>query len=165
MAYATSARAKSLIEKIISGGQTGADRAALDVALELGITIGGWVPRDRRAEDGIVPSRYIGLEETETRNYAERTRRNVRDSDATLVMTFGTPTGGTALTIGIAGKIGRPCLVVDLADMDPEHAVATVRAWLDQAGPRVLNVAGPRASKEPMIAASTRIVLGKILSG
>jgi hypothetical protein len=154
-----------LIRKIISGGQTGVDRAALDVAFELGIAIGGWIPRGRRAEDGIVPSRYVGLEETDTRNYAERTRRNVRDSDATLVMTFGKPTGGTALTIEIAGTLGRPCLVVDLSDMDPEQAAVAVCTWLDQADPRVLNVAGPRLSKEPGIAAAARTVLRKVLSG
>jgi hypothetical protein len=80
-----------LIAKIVSGGQTGADRAALDVAIGLGIATGGWVPRGRRAEDGAVPGRYVGMDETESPDYAERTRLNVRDSDATLILAFGRP--------------------------------------------------------------------------
>ena len=133
--------------KIVSGGQTGVDRAALDVALELGLEAGGWVPRGRRAEDGVIPERYP-VRECESEAYAERTRLNVRDSDATLVLTRGAPEGGTAKTIGIADTMARPLLVVDLdGGADP----AAGRAWLDDVTPGVLNVAGPRESTCPGI--------------
>lgn len=133
--------------KIVSGGQTGVDRAALDVALELGLEAGGWVPRGRPAEDGVIPDRYP-MEECASGAYAERTRLNVRDSDATLVLTWGAPEGGTALTIGIAEEMERPLLVVDLEDAP---APAMGRAWLAELAPGVLNVAGPRESSAPGI--------------
>ena len=133
--------------RIISGGQTGVDRAALDVALELGLEAGGWVPRGRRAEDGSIPDRYP-VRESASRNYARRTRLNVRDSDATLVLTRGAPVGGTETTIHIAEEMARPFLVVDL-EAAPEPAAG--RAWLETMSPGVLNVAGPRESTAPGI--------------
>lgn len=136
---------------IVSGGQTGVDRAALDVARALGLPCGGWVPRGRRAEDGRVPARYP-LRETSSWKYPQRTRLNVRDSDATLILTRGEPTGGTSLTISFAGSEGRPCLVVDL-DAETGSALATARQWLVAHEVRVLNVAGPRESTAPGIAA------------
>jgi hypothetical protein len=133
--------------KIVSGAQTGVDRAALDVALDLGFACGGWVPRGRLAEDGVVPRRYP-VRETQSRGYAERTARNVKDSDATLILTRGAPTGGTALTLRNAEELRRPCLVVDLTtDASP----STVHAWLQERRVRVLNVAGPRESSAPGI--------------
>ncbi|MBK8907973.1 MAG: putative molybdenum carrier protein [Rhodospirillales bacterium] len=144
--------------KIVSGGQTGVDRAALDVALQLGIPCGGWVPRGRRAEDGRIPSTYP-LQEAASWKYDVRTRLNIRDADATLILTRGTPTGGgTALTIAIAQKLLRPCRVVDL-DVEP-HPEAVGR-WLDDTGVKVLNVAGPRESGCPGIyAAATAFLRG-----
>lgn len=133
--------------KIVSGAQTGVDRAALDVALDLGFACGGWVPRGRLAEDGAVPHRYP-VRETQGRGYAERTIRNVRDSDATLILTRGAPTGGTALTLRTAESLGRPCLVVDLATGASPSAADT---WLRERHIRVLNVAGPRESSSPGI--------------
>lgn len=131
--------------KVVSGGQTGVDRAALDVALRLGLPCGGWCPKGRLAEDGPIPPQYP-LKETLTSDYAERTAANVRDSDATLVLTWGTPTEGTAFTIEVAGWEGKPCRVVDLAERcDP----ASVAAWMERRRVRTLNVAGPRASKIP----------------
>src|SRR5262245_13758620 len=131
-----------MISKIVSGGQTGVDRAALDVALELGIPCGGWCPRGRRAEDGAIPERYP-LQETPWDGYPQRTDWNVRDADATLVLTLGEPDRGTALTIRLARERGKPCLVVDLGGGgDVEKA----RAWLEGNGVGVLNVAGPRES-------------------
>lgn len=148
-----------MIAKIVSGGQAGADRAALDVARELGIPTGGWIPRGRRAEDGRIPEDYRGLVETESEDYAERTERNVRDSDATLVLAFGSPRGGSALTARIARRIGRPLLVVDLERAPTEETATTLRDWLERTRPAVLNVAGPRASSEPRIAGAVRAVL------
>ncbi len=134
-------------EKIISGGQTGVDRAALDVALQRGIPCGGWAPKGRRAEDGPIPERYP-LGETPGEDYEERTRLNVRDSDATLIHTMGLPQGGTLLTIEEAQALGRPYLVVDL-DHAPDPYLAAL--CLRQSGAGVLNIAGPRVSSSPGI--------------
>src|SRR5438445_1429872 len=98
-----------MFEKVISGGQTGVDRAALDVALELGVPAGGWCPKGRKAEDGSLAPRYP-LTETPSEEYWQRTEWNVRDSDGTLVLTRGAPTEGTAYTIEVAKKLGKPCL-------------------------------------------------------
>src|SRR5437660_8666127 len=100
-----------MFTKLISGGQTGVDRAALDVALELGLPCGGWCPRGRKAEDGVIPDRYP-LAETPSPSYRQRTRWNVRDSDGTLILVRGRPTGGTALTLASARRLGKPVLVV-----------------------------------------------------
>ncbi|NIR59624.1 MAG: molybdenum cofactor carrier [Gammaproteobacteria bacterium] len=149
-----------MIEKIISGGQTGVDRAALDAALGFGIPCGGWCPRGRRAEDGTIPARYP-LIETERAEYEMRTRRNVRDADATLILSVGAPEGGTELTRAFAEALGRPVRVVDLgADPEPE----AVQAWLRRHRVRVLNVAGPRASKHPGVYARARRFLERVLA-
>src|SRR3954447_23558628 len=101
--------------KLISGGQTGVDRAALDVALALGIPCGGWCPKGRKAEDGPIPERYP-LTETPSGSYSQRTRWNVRDADATLILTWGQPTSGTLLTVNACRGTDKPHLVLDLAD-------------------------------------------------
>jgi hypothetical protein len=134
-----------VVRRLVSGGQTGVDRAALDVALDLGLPCGGWCPRGRRAEDGRIPDRYP-LVETPTRFYPERTERNVRGSDGTLILAPGRPRGGTALTARLAGSIGRPYLVIDLSQpADPE----AVRRWIEARRIAKLNVAGPRESEAP----------------
>jgi hypothetical protein len=141
-----------VIERIVSGGQTGVDRAALDAALVLGLACGGWCPRGRRAEDGPIDPRYP-LQETPSTDYAQRTEWNVRDSDGTLVLTRGRPSGGTALTISLARRHRRPILVLDLAqDPDPDE----VRRWAEVEGIGVLNVAGPRESLQPRIRGEAR---------
>ena len=132
---------------IVSGGQTGVDRAALDVAIAHGLAHGGWCSRGRQAEDGRVPARYR-LREHAATDYAGRTEQNVLDADATLVLTIGAPRDGTALTVRLAARHGRPCLVVDLADPTP---AADVVAWLRAHTIRTLNVAGPRESTHPGI--------------
>src|SRR5262245_15256371 len=104
------------VREIWSGGQTGVDRAALDVARDLGLFAGGWVPLGRLAEDGTIPERYAGLRETETPDYAERTTRNVEDSDATLILYRHRLTGGTSFTKMEAVRLGRAHLAVDLAE-------------------------------------------------
>ena len=136
-----------MVKKIVSGGQTGVDRAALDVALELGVPCGGWCPRRRRAEDGPIADRYP-LVETASASYGERTRLNVRDSDATLILNQGKLEGGTRLTLDLAQRAGRPVRVVDL-DNPPE--IPMLAEWIRERGIRTLNVAGPRESGRPGI--------------
>lgn len=150
----------STLERIVSGGQTGVDRAALDVALRLGIPCGGWCPRGRRAEDGRIPERYP-LHETPSADYAQRTEWNVRDSDATLILYRGRLTGGSALTSRLAAKYRRPCLEIDLAS--PLEAGA-IRAWLRGNGVRVVNVAGPRATPDADLAAPAGRLLAEVLA-
>jgi hypothetical protein len=144
---------------IVSGGQTGVDRAALDVGLELGIPCGGWCPHGRKAEDGPIPARYP-LQETPTDEYAQRTEWNVRDSDGTLVLTRGEPRGGTALTIAMARRQGKPCLILDL---DGLCGVREIHEWVKAQQIRVLNVAGPRESDNPGICLQASDALRRIL--
>lgn len=133
--------------KIVSGGQSGVDRAALDVALSLGIPCGGWCPLGRWAENGRIGERYP-LRETPSFDTSQRTEWNIRDADGTLVLACGDVSGGTALTIALAGAMNKPLLTLDLdADPDPD----AVREWVKAHGIGVLNVAGPRESKCPGI--------------
>ncbi len=148
-----------MIQKIVSGGQTGVDRAALDVARELGLACGGWCPKGRKAEDGTLPAHYPLLE-TPSEDYAQRTAWNVRDSDGTLVLTQGEPTGGTLQTIEEASHLGKPCLVIELAN---PPSLSSVSAWVTAHRIKVLNVAGPRESKSPGIYAQARRVLHQLL--
>jgi hypothetical protein len=146
------------ITKIISGGQTGVDRAALDVAIELEIPCGGWCPRGRLAEDGTVPDRYP-LQENRSAEYAERTERNVVDSDGTLIIATRPLTGGTALTVELAHRWDKPYLIVDLQDT-PD--VGTIVTWLQHQQIETLNIAGPRESKHPGIYEEARQFLRKL---
>lgn len=146
--------------KIVTGGQSGVDRAALDVALALGLPCGGWCPKGRKAEDGVIDARYP-LQEIPSDSYAQRTEWNVRDSDGTLVLTRGGLTGGTAQTVEVAAQLGKPCLVLDLsADPVPE----AVRAWASAHAVKVLNIAGPRESKTPGIYAQAARFLRAVFS-
>ncbi|WP_296896841.1 putative molybdenum carrier protein [Thiohalocapsa sp.] len=147
------------VARVVSGGQTGVDRAALDAALAAGVPVGGWCPRGRLAEDGVLPARYP-LCETPDADPAQRTEWNVRDSDGTLILHRGPITGGTALTAELARRYGRPLLAVDL---DTGPTVAAIRAWLDGQGIRVLNIAGPRESQAPRIAAAALDLLRQLL--
>ncbi len=147
--------------KIISGGQTGVDRAALDAAIELGIAHGGWCPQGRLAEDGRIPDCYQ-LRETDSPEYAVRTERNVVEGDATLILFRGQIAGGTELTLRLAQRHGRPHISVDL-DAAPEPA--GLRRWLDEQRVKVLNVAGPRESQSPGIGTLSREFLARVLRG
>ena len=147
--------------KIISGGQSGADRAALDAALASGRMAGGWCPRGRLAEDGVIDDRYP-LTETPRRDYAQRTRFNVRDSDATLIVARRPLTGGTALTERLALACGKPCLVVH-PDDTPE-AIAACRNWIERHRVQVLNVAGPRHSTSTSAYSDTRRIMDALLA-
>ena len=149
--------------RIVTGGQTGADRAAFDAALELGIPMGGWVPRGRLDEDGTIPARYPNLREADSPELAVRTELNVRDSDATLVISHGEVMGGSALTVQLCQQLGKPVLHIDLA-LDSFHGAAEVRSWLARIQPEVLNVAGPRRSEDPTLYTAAYALLVDALS-
>ncbi len=138
--------------KIISGGQTGSDRAALDAAIESGVEYGGSIPKGRLAEDGkIDPIKYASLTELESDSYLVRTRKNVEDADATLAFTDGALTGGTQKTIEFAEEFRKPYLHINFQAMSADDAVAEITGWLNMIHPKVLNVAGPRESGSPGI--------------
>jgi Circularly permutated YpsA SLOG family len=150
------------VSKIISGAQTGVDRAALDAAIELGVPHGGWVPKGRKAEDGIIPEKYK-MVEMPTERYAGRTERNILDSDGTLIISRGALTEGSDLTRQLAIKHARPWLHADLERIGAAEAARTISAWLKRKGISVLNVAGPRASKDPGIYRLTRDILKRVM--
>lgn len=153
------------IEKIISGGQTGADRAAFDFALENGIEIGGFVPKDRLAEDGKLPEKYTNLTETAERDPAERTELNVKISDATIILTNGALRGGSKLTAEFAEKHRKPFRHVDLSILPMSEAVGKTKEWLESIRGGALNVAGPRASEDAGIYAKTKEFLNELFAG
>ncbi len=134
-------------QKIVSGGQTGVDRAALDWAIAAGIDHGGWCPKNRAAEDGRIAEVYQ-LQEMQSNKYQDRTRRNVIDSDATLILYGSSLEGGTLLTANYAKQVGKPLEQVRLYGAKP---VNRIREWLLLHNPAVLNIAGPRLSNHPKI--------------
>jgi hypothetical protein len=151
--------------KIVSGGQTGADRGGLDAAIELDVEHGGYCPAGRRAEDGRIPDRYR-LTETAGADYAERTERNVVESDGTLLVTRGPPAGGSLLTAELAERHGRPLLHIDLDEPGDEATrAAAMREWSGAQQIQILNVAGPRESGCPGIAHDVRNLVRRMLSG
>jgi hypothetical protein len=149
-----------LLRRIVSGGQTGVDRAALDAALARGVPVGGWCPKGRRAEDGVIDPRYP-LRETPLAAYAQRTAWNVRDSDGTLALLFDRPSPGTSLTMEEARAQEKALLCVDLAA--PVDATA-VTAWMAAHAIRVLNVAGPRQSEAPGIYEAAQLFLDAVFA-
>ena len=151
------------VHTVISGAQTGADRAALDAALALGIRVGGWVPKGRKAEDGTVPAPYPNLCETHDDDYETRTRWNVRDADATLIFSHGPLTGGSQFTAQVASAMGKPFRHVDLAAVSVAEAVKIIRVWLAGLEGETLNVAGTRASGDPAIYEKTREIMTRLL--
>jgi hypothetical protein len=153
-------RRATTLQRVVSGGQTGVDRAALDAAIALGIPHGGWCPRGRRAEDGPIPERYAVVEHASP-EYAARTERNVIDADGTLVVTIGVPCNGTALTARLAERHRKPCLVVDLDDAPLPDTVAD---WIATESIGVLNVAGPRESTHPGIGRNAMAYLERIFA-
>jgi hypothetical protein len=153
-----------MIRKIVSGAQTGADRAALDVARNWPIESGGWVPKGRLAEDGIVPADYPGLRETDSAEVAVRTEANVHDSDGTLILSHGPLRGGSLTTLEVAHRLSKPVLHVDLAVVPFHQAIDSICGWLKKEHVVVLNVAGPRASEDPRVASATTAVLAGVLT-
>jgi hypothetical protein len=147
------------LSKVVSGGQTGVDRAALDAALELGIVCGGWCPQGRWAEDGRIADRYP-LMETPSSDPAERTFWNVRDSDGTLVLARRRIIGGTRWTVDVAAELQKPYLMVRLTTAVDVEAI---QEWIANQGIGILNVAGPRESEEPGIYIESRAALIRVL--
>jgi hypothetical protein len=148
--------------KIISGGQTGVDRAALDFALAFGIESGGFVPKNRRAEDGRISEKYPNLIETESGDPAERTELNVKNSDATLILSRGNLIGGSQLTKELAEKYQKPFLHIDFSRLTLEQAIRETLQWLDSIDCEILNVAGSRASEDAKIYRKTKKFLEKL---
>ena len=151
-----------MLDRLISGGQTGVDRGALEAALNRRFPCGGSCPKGRRAEDGPIPPRYP-LTELDSTNYLVRTRRNVADADATLVLAPGALTGGTRATEKYARQTGKPCLVVDPGTAPTGEPLRRILNWLAREDVRVLNVAGPRESSCPGIAATAEAFIGDLL--
>lgn len=152
------------LRKIISGGQTGADRAAFDFALENEIEIGGFVPKGRRAEDGKISEKYVSLTETSTRNYAERTELNVQNSDATLIVSHCKLTGGSLLTKKFAKKHQKPFLHVNFSESSMEELIRKTRKWLVSVKCKTLNIAGPRHSTDAEIYEKTKKFLAELFT-
>ena len=147
--------------KIISGGQTGVDRAALDVAIKLGIDCGGFCPKGRKSEDGTIPEKYP-LIEAQSDHYPERTELNVKTGDGTLIIIAGNPDRGTQLTIDLCKRHNKPCLVINLND---EKSRFDIAAWIEKNKISIINVAGNRESISPGIHEKAYRFLLKILKG
>ena len=150
-----------MIKKIISGGQTGVDQAALDVAIKLDISHGGWIPRGRLTESGPLPQKYK-LQETRSSSYSERTEKNVLDADGTLIISRGPLTGGSEYTREMAVKHNRFWLHIDLSQNAAFEAATIVNDWILQKKIAILNVAGPRASKDSRIYEDTVNILESV---
>ncbi len=144
-----------IVRRIVSGGQTGVDRGALDAAIGLGIEHGGWCPRGRLAEDGVIPKKYQVVENA-AKEYWVRTEQNVVDSDGTLILYRQRLAGGTRFTYRMTRKHGKPHLLVDLSETPDLEAI---KSWIDQHGIEVLNCAGPRESSWPGIGQQARDLL------
>jgi hypothetical protein len=139
-----------MIKKIISGGQTGADQAALDAAIKLDVPHGGWIPKGKITENGPLSDKYQ-LDEMPTSSYEERTEKNIIDSDGTLIVSHGRLTGGSALTRELAMENGKRWLHIDLNKISQFDAAMKINKWLYEKNIEVLNVAGPRASKDSKV--------------
>ena len=150
-----------VVSKIVSGGQTGADRAALDSAIELGVPHGGWLPKGRKAEDGPLSMRYQ-LKELRSGGYPKRTEMNVLDSDGTLIFSHGKLSGGSKLTRTLARRFNRPLLHINLDRVPFQEAVDQTKQWAADHSIRVLNVAGPRASEDSRIYQAVKEVIAGV---
>jgi hypothetical protein len=147
-----------LCQKIISGGQTGVDRGTLDACLELNFPCGGWCPAGRRAEDGIIPAKYP-LKQTREADYATRTKRNIQDSDATLIIHHGPLSGGTKLTYEYIQVVKKSVMLVV-----PGISTDVVLEWLGLNKSLILNVAGPRESEWPGAEKHAYTLISKLIN-
>ncbi len=145
------------IIRVVSGGQTGADRAALDAAIACGVPHGGWCPKGRLAEDGPIPEQY-NLQERDSKSYSERTKANVQDTDLTLIFSHGPLSGGSLLTQKFAEELGKPCVHIDLL-----KKFQSLEKMFPTFGNIVLNVAGPRASGDPNIYNAVFVAMTQLL--
>ena len=152
---------RKMLIKIISGGQTGVDRAALDAAIKAGVDHGGWIPKGRLTEDGPLPDKY-NLKEMPTASYPKRTEQNVIDSDGTLIISHGDLTGGSLLTQKLAMDQGKEWKHIDLDKNIAFRAVKEIAEWIDDNDIEILNVAGPRASKDPTLYKLVVIFIGMV---
>jgi len=148
--------------KIVSGGQTGVDRAALDAALESGVSAGGWCPEGRQAEDGPIAEKYP-LQELPDGSYKERTLKNVQDSDATVIIYFESISGGTEETLLYCLNEKKPYLLIDGSGITEDSASKRIKHFIDENQISLLNVAGPRASKEKRAYEYTKQVITLML--
>lgn len=147
-------------ETIISGGQTGVDRAALDWAIRRNIGHGGWCPKGRMASDGPLPIRYL-LRETESDGYRQRTKLNVQDSDATLIFNVGALEGGTRQTVKFAQAMNKPYKIIQLESFQPQAAATAVMTWLNCFQFSTINIAGPSEARRSGIYARALQVLNE----
>lgn len=146
-----------LCQKIISGGQTGVDRGVLDACLDHGFLCGGWCPADRHAEDGVIPERYP-LQESLSNEYAYRTRQNILDSDATLIITEKILSGGTKLTHEFATELHKPVMTIS-----SKPDIEEILNWLNKTQAVILNVAGPRESEWPEAKKHSYSLISKLI--
>ncbi|WP_300462420.1 putative molybdenum carrier protein [Desulfobacula sp.] len=147
-----------MLKKIISGGQTGADRAALDVALKFNLDHGGWISKGRRTEEGPLPMKYQ-LREMESTDYRDRTKQNIIDSNGTVILSRGNLSGGSKLTQTFAKVLGRPNCFIDLLKTEEFEASIILKSFILENGIQILNVAGPRLSHHPWIYTDVKTVL------
>ena len=152
------------LEKIISGGQTGADQGALDGAIAAGVLHGGCIPAGRKTEAGRLPLSYH-MTVLDSERYNDRTERNVIYGDGTLILSHGPLTGGSALTEKIAIRLQKPCLHIDFSRNEMHQAYKKAASWIENWHIKVLNVAGPRASSDPKIYGMTRELIIHLLDG
>lgn len=150
------------IKKIISGGQTGADQGALDAAIKLGVPHGGWIPKGRLTENGVLPDKYE-LKELPTQSYTKRTEKNILDSRGTVIISHGKLTGGSALTEKLATIHKRPCLHINLNTMPMTEAALNIHSWIDKHGIEILNVAGPRSSEDSKIYRKVKDIIETVI--
>jgi hypothetical protein len=156
-----------MLKKIVTGGQTGVDRSALDVAIQLNYEYGGWCPRGRKAEDGIIdPIKYSNLQETSTDHYSQRTEFNVRDSDGTLIIINGdeeTMGRGSKLTMNMTKKYKKPLFIPNLKENNENLNEIKIIQWISMNNIQILNIAGPREETTPGIYQLTQIFLKNFL--
>lgn len=153
------------IAKIVSGGQTGSDRGGLDAAIHCGLPHGGWCPKGRHAEDGVIPAPYH-LKETSSADYLARTEANVVDSHCTVIFSHGPLEGGSLETARVATKHKKPCLHLDLDDVSRHNAVHMIIKWLQASCPGdcVLNVAGSRGSTAPYLHNEVMATIAEVIT-
>ncbi|UCD32019.1 MAG: putative molybdenum carrier protein [Desulfobacterales bacterium] len=151
-----------MIKKIISGGQVGADQAALDVAIKMGISHGGYIQKGRKTQSGLLPEKYK-LKEMPTASFIKRIEQNVINSDGTLVISHGELSGGAGYCKKMADKHGRPCIHIDLSQTPILIAASSIHTWLKANNIEVLNVTGSRASEDPEIYKETMLIVENTL--